>query len=1692
MNVFFKHTLKSNKIINVFTLFILSLIIVQTLSASSYAVYPDLRLDGNLGLENDELNITGDVCYNCIVTVFINDERFTEEKFQSDLRVINWEDASDSFDFVANERFQINFSSEDNFNISVFGQDEQSYSAGELSEEYVFDSIDYDNSEIIVRESQRVFGTNPKSVFFDDSLREFSIGGITTDDLLSGDNTIRVVASADEFEGAEQDIEEEFTITIDKYPIKFEVEESDSLIANLEGSNIVGSVSNVEDYDSVGFAYLVNGPGEIISNTGLMRDFDVNESTGEFNISISSDEYREGNNTLDLIAYESENKGNFVGFNRYEVYRDTTPPEISIGSVDIFESGSRLVARFDGSEIGNQIFTGYSTIRVNVSVDAQDLEWEYDSSPRSEVVVNGSVELDIRAKQADNLVRDISGELSEGATIDEVVEELEVKREYVEQVKQAYEKLLEDGVRRNSQWYEQVATQYGIGYDLILTATDRGGNTATESITVLYNDEDPELVVDEMNPSSFFQESGRGEAFNSWATLRGRTNQPNVDVSFIVIGEDDFVDTDNGNRRRMSCDDAYEYYERGIWRNYDSSNIDEAFEDEESEFSYALQFADVIEFIRGELNFKSDDEGRFGSSSALQSVAEGEIMSLRTSIDPDKSTNTHDNRICVMMRNEYGRVNMQEFDVTYQGGNTDWNIDSVTFNKNSINPYEIEAEPENSRYRTSLVIEMDYVGQFGEEDDIQIRGVQVRKRGGEPRNIRVASSEVTYFYEGQTQKLNLYVPLEFSKRGIEVDDYPNSEDLTLEIIPRASVSGYDIDVRNPEFTQVSIDYDKNLLTDWLTPEMIDAGIDFLNTSVELTDQLRGIARKLVPVGYISCAGARVWHSIQTAGLSDDDPADREALEDAQEQLYLVCDRTFCTASPAECGPDRSGNSNTLMPLNEEGEVQVPEDLEDLNTYGADESKKTLRTFERLDVGSQCVTPEGKLGREASATVKEFEETESLLYEAKDATSEKRIPRRCVPYTYDQAVINDGMKSCEELGSAEERVECKNDLYGNEDNIQGLDVNSVQNSCYDPNPPHYDHTRTLYQPAMDPSDNILESVASGCIPETYQHLNQLYKIQNNIIDCLEDVKTGTVEGTYCERLVSVSLCDAVTGIVFRFSERRNQQREPRGDIDASLFGGLAQSQSSAELLDDRYEGQNYYSDGKIQTENIASSLCVFAINKDFTQLEKSLIGDLDREVEIAPQYTQTMPQVRFDGYNPLKGEITTAYQFTHNGISGGSAVKFTYELICDSSQENGEYCPEGVTTAQEIDSSTYRPIQKSVPAAGQSQEAIGIRDESAQYVFNVLKTTVEYTINDEKKTYEHEEVIQRGPADNLGSGPYSDCSFSVSAGVAGGGITCGSNFGSLSQLTYYQFMDSTQTVPSLGRGTAVFYEGDVVGVDVSYIARGDLQGNQRGTLWYRSSCENGVGSVPLDSTYIDSQNGNFYVELNDLKIPAVGSQATVENQDQNNNNNDNNNNDDDSQNNNDDNDNSQSNSNDDGFREGNCQLELRMTGNDIQLSQDTFEMDILEEEEIQTDTQTSREINDIYRTNYIVRSKPGENDKLQVDVISPREDSTIQVNQNGVPINSQIQIAGISNRQGSSIEGHINELNVELRLAEYSQDPLQFDVAKGAGYENLLVATHSSGQFSGIDFSTSRSATIIISGDGLDEDIRRDVSLRSSD
>lgn len=86
---------------------------------------------------------------------------------------------------------------------------------------------------------------------------------------------------------------------------------------NVLYASFSGRVQELDDFNSFQFAYIINGPGKVIANTGIMKNLEV-DSDGFFSFSTSLDQrLLKNRNSLDLIAYRKNNQGNFVGFNRY-------------------------------------------------------------------------------------------------------------------------------------------------------------------------------------------------------------------------------------------------------------------------------------------------------------------------------------------------------------------------------------------------------------------------------------------------------------------------------------------------------------------------------------------------------------------------------------------------------------------------------------------------------------------------------------------------------------------------------------------------------------------------------------------------------------------------------------------------------------------------------------------------------------------------------------------------------------------------------------------------------------------------------------------------------------------------------------------------------------------------------------------------------------------------------------------------------------------------------------------------------------------------------------------------------------------------------------------------------------------------------------------------------------------------------
>lgn len=989
--------------------------------------------------------------------------------------------------------------------------------------------------------------------------------------------------------------------------------------------------------------------------------------------------------------------------------------------------------------------------------------------------------------------------------------------------------------------------------NLTLIAKDMAGNEYREAHTIKFDNTAPDLVRDELEPEEVF--NSPNEVHFLFQKIKGKTTKPNVDVTVFTLSED--AKDDDGNR--VTC----ESYENMFYRNLGDINDADDGEDGVNPEMDEMQLS-ISSLIFQKQTFTTDSDGDFDniiiglqekdfSTSDVQNA--GNTGSSTTS--PTVNTVESNNKICFILEDEFGNTKIVPFNVKLDAGNTMWRTGEITTIPNTVYAAEIERTGDvrsgTAKAGFGIIFKFQYIGS-GEVSTVQ--NLKIQKGNGKySKYVNILSQEVNWKIDKETGEGLAYIPIDINALGMKPLDYPDNLEFWFDAYVTYTVDDIDIpiDVKNPIHFKATVNIERPLdHTKWLTPSTINKLQEFLNKTIKYTEEAvdkMGIASL---AGTVGCIGANFYYNgligIEKAKGKE---ADQAKINDHKRSLYNICDRVLCNPSPAECTTkplDESyidvtngkvselGNNPNAMFESKDGQISTSVDSISLLNNGASQCK----------IGNET----GVYGN-VKATNYEYD---TILGAWKTTqTSGILLKGQCMEAKFDdECTLNEKTGKMEQNGKV-----CA---------ATGVSAQSIPSSCYTPAPPKFDDLKCNFFglnngiPNRDSKDNIIESVMCGCITDTYSHLKNYLKIQQSIYQCLEQAKIGVVKGSYCERLVSQAVCDVATNIMFKSNFLVGGERTYDADNPNAVVAFLKGVKDGDKELNNRYAG-SFLSQAGLSSDQIVNKACLAAITGDWSVLTDNILGAIDAN-QVEPTLGPLFAESRMEGYDPLTGALRIKYLFTYAGVSGGSLVRSKVKLICDSSADGGEYCPEGIHTTDEAlikAGSSFSLPTLTIPKGGSKQDSISIDDNEAMFWFNKIEINHEYELNGEVKNKKYSEIIfHKGEM-------LASCYFTTGTLGSGAGIQCGTVFNDDSLISAYT-LKSAEVIPS-----QTFYSGNELFVDLVYSAKPGAEIQQTGfDLVYKVKCPAKDGTaLKLDSISVPSnqQLGEWDGSL--FTIPQIG-------------------------------------------------------------------------------------------------------------------------------------------------------------------------------------------------------------------------------
>ena len=1130
--------------------------------------------------------------------------------------------------------------------------------------------------------------------------------------------------------------------------------------------------------------------------------------------------------TRDTIKPELRIIGGFVGFSEDEIY--TNEPSISM---DLYSDGSRVEYSFNGRE------EGFPNLEGGEEMEQVENIGFLESFSTKRVENPNRLQFDFEKKQSEDVSKVMFSYFEKGAMrgLQEVTftggrASFSVPLEPVnydaknpmgrEERKVQVEFHNDDGKLQTKDFYihsytfdptpvgikqaqkvtgreptdwriENENLKQGENF-VIVKAYDEAGNINKISRTIILDGGPPGIV--EINPPY-----DKEKTQHSIATrISGRTNRFVEGEVFTFVrgevGEDGITQITCGAIEKATKDK--ELRDKG----------DDTITEED------LSILNSPKFITRQ-KFKTDDAGNFkniiiqfkGKSSEIP--VGGVISSVET-----------ENVICFILKDKFGSTANENYDITYDAGNTAFIPSEITTAPNTVYSAEIEQTGDVGRglTRVGLIVNFNYAGggEIREISSVSItRDRAIHKESAEI--IRVVQSELQFSYTPSDRNLMVYIPLELKPiMNRDKSEYPDKLDIALQAHIRYVLydTNIPVDTQNPVYFQTQLNVERPLdHTKFLTPERLDKGIEFLNKSISWTQGAANVFQVGTLVGIGACTVAKIWLGVGIAGgVSGAD------LEERKKKVFYVCDRVICSPSPRDCG-DGKDQAYSFVFGSGGGRHSV-----------VDEAGEVLTRFENIQMEQNDKCEKGEVA--ISADVTNYQR-DKVGWVRKTTEIERLIHNECV-----------------------------------EGDDESVNLGTLGTVCYSEEPPKFDQARCFGQRGLNSKDNIIESIRCGCVTDTYSHLKNLEKIQLGIKRCLEQVKLGVSprRASYCERLVAQATCDIVTNVLFELLPSQEANRQ--GEESRNLLGigtYLTGAHEGDRILNKRYEDSEFYTQFGFSSDQIANKACLWGITGDWSVLTANLASAIEKN-DVKPTFGPMFPESRQQGYNPFTGELSIRYFFTYGAISGGQHITSRVRFICYRSRRGGDFCPDDITYSDAIIPPLTRTL--SVIEDSSRQESVVVTDQNARFRYNVVEITHEYLIDSAVHREVYQEEILHKEEFLLAS-----CHFTEGVFGSGAGISCDRFVHTSDALTSFYELSNAELLPLTGENVE-FYKGDPIFVRVFYNSKGrDVKDNQQEvvSLRYEISCDGEIMGHNKELSKLEPEGSGYKVlELDSSKIPFL--------------------------------------------------------------------------------------------------------------------------------------------------------------------------------------------------------------------------------
>jgi hypothetical protein len=657
-------------------------------------------------------------------------------------------------------------------------------------------------------------------------------------------------------------------------------------------------------------------------------------------------------------------------------------------------------------------------------------------------------------------------------------------------------------------------------------------------------------------------------------------------------------------------------------------------------------------------------------------------------------------------------------------------------------------------------------------------------------------------FDHTNRKVYVYMPVVFNKYTGSPDKLPDNMGVYLDLrIEYTDYLGRGVVCDLYPVLSFPVQKPETLLK-WLSPTMLNATVQFLDKSIDVTQAAVDFFTQASRWTLIGC-GATIAYNYAKGFFG----AGTSTEPVCMKEVYWVCDRVLCPPIPPKCDSlkpvDQYDFGKPIGATGDEEEIsaadggaskyadqlEINQEYEekfygDWQTHASEHGNEDI-TFEQY-LSSQYKDP----ARDEFTTDFDTLKDEHGAYRSANRPERYRAEHNgqeiTVSYFDIDEKLQNGKTAAQEFGytSCPTGKNTKSFIV-----IQGLeqeeagfltvgeaqldrtircstdDVETLLEEhppedegfpgCFSPECPNFDKSKCLIGQGagLNPTDGLLVSLQCMCLPAAKAHLSNILKLMMSAKLCFESALLGETTAGACERLLSYFVCDILTEL-FKFFFKNLTGASGYGGTGASA-GYQSFRQHSAQVTQD--VSQRYgpiMGQLGLSTDQLVNNACIGAFTGDWSMLEGALDKIVD-SVEVRPMYTADATSRPY-GYDPFTGRISIGYNIYFGLIPGGETyVTITFE--CDRTMEGADYCKRGQVP---LDLSRETSLPGTLSKSQDFNENVFYIDSNAESWYNKMIVEVKY-----KSGQVYETEIKEYPIRKKGDLSLLGCRLSTTAGIS---------------------------------------------------------------------------------------------------------------------------------------------------------------------------------------------------------------------------------------------------------------------------------------------------------------------------------------